>query len=158
MWPDGSPVSDGDSQPVVRSRRVLWLVACGAVVAISGIVVWLIITWNSPRHTVKGIVVVYDSDFRFLKENVPCEGKRGYDDMVDGGAVTIKSGKGETLAVGNIKGGLVTASHGCGFIFEVPDVADSDFYRIAVGHRDGVEFSRGDLAAQGWIATLSLGH
>lgn len=155
--PPDAPAAEVDSPPT-KSRRVLWLTVAGAGVAlVVAVGIWLALTWSSPSHTVKGLVVLYDTKYRLLKENVPCEGEDGYDDMTNGGSVTIRSGKGETLGTGDLKGGLVTASHGCGFVFEVPEVPDSDFYRIAVGHRGDIEFSRSDLAEQGWIASLTLG-
>ena len=95
--------------------------------------------------------------------------------------MTVKDGKGTTLAVGRLgqgkllgldevanQSGLTTTTKRrssssddspivCQFPVTVADIPDADFYRIEIGRRSPVEYSKADMEAQNWKLSLTLG-
>lgn len=84
-----------------------------------------------------------------------CEGAGGYSDVGPGTPVTVKNGKGETLAatmLGQGKGSFAN----CTFSFTFPVTEGEDRYVVSVGHRGEFSYSFGQLQARG--IEMRLGH
>jgi hypothetical protein len=75
-----------------------------------------------------------------------------YEDLRAGTRVVVSDGTGAVLATTQLTGGTLSKV-GCTFAFRT-HVADADAYRLQVGHRDALSFSREELDKQGWsVAT-----
>jgi hypothetical protein len=86
----------------------------------------------------------------------------GAGNVLSGGQVTVQDGAGATLAIGRLGPGTLmrgtesqpevipSAVNACSFGFEIRDLPDVPFYRIAVGDKDPLEYSRDELVAKNW--------
>ena len=62
--------------------------------------------------------------------------------------MTVRDGAGAVLATTALTGGTLSKA-GCTFAFRI-HVPDADAYRVQVGRRDPLTFSREELDKQGW--------
>ena len=84
-----------------------------------------------------------------------CWGEHGFDDIVKGAQVVIKSPSGESIGLGELGTGRLTSNANsfrvnarCRFdfhIFDVPDKGDG-VYSVEVSHRGGVSFQKVDAS------------
>lgn len=96
----------------------------------------------------------------FRDDGEPCVGDRGYDDMREGGAVTVRDGDGAIIATGRLDagrfreiGGVIRCYHG----FAIEDVPLANFYSIEVTHRGEISYSFTEMEDAGWTVALTLG-
>jgi hypothetical protein len=126
-----------------RHRRIL-AIAVGVVV-VAGLAVAAVMALTATM-TVTGHLTLHVSTYSSV---------RGFDDIHEGTAVTVRDEAGTTVAIGRL-GAPDCASGDCVYPFAVDDVpGDSPFYEVEVSHRGGVTFSRDDLRSKG--AELVLG-
>ena len=81
-------------------------------------------------------------------DGTSCAGANGYSDVGPGTPVTVKNGKGETLAattLGQGKGSITS----CTFSFSFPITEGQDRYIVSVGHRGEFSYNFGQLQARG---------
>ncbi len=110
--------------------------------------------------SVMGYVLLLDDNAKW-KDGQPCSGDGGFQDMRAGADVVVKDASGATVALGALLDGKGfkrdSGAVACQFSFPPLDVAsDSAFFEVSVSHRDGVRYSRADLADAG-ILSLTLG-
>lgn len=171
----------GDTPKGGSSRAIL----IAATAGVTFVVVTLVIAWFvlRPRnHELSGSLSLFDTDYMTSTKGASCDGEGGYSDIGSGGQVVVKDGRGATLAVGKLgQGKLLTLDEAlgqaggttttrrlasssarssptvCQFTITVADVPEADFYRIEIGHRQPVEYSKAKLEAEGWRIDLVLG-
>lgn len=92
-----------------------------------------------------------------------CTVEDGYDDQAQGAQVVVTDAAGETVGIGELAsvglqildGSEDMSDTWCGFRFTVEDVpTGSDFYGIAVGHRDPIQFTEDEVFTEGVDLTL----
>jgi len=93
----------------------------------------------------------------------PCKGAdASYPDIRPGTAVTVRDGTGALLGMAALQGGTLRkgplrgADDDCVFKFSMI-VPERDPYRVEVGRRGVVRFSRSDLERSNWKADLTIG-
>lgn len=79
-----------------------------------------------------------------------CTASSGYDDIATGGQVVVSDDGGKTIGLGTLTAGTLTTiddlNWSCVFSFSVPKIpAGGSFYKVAIGHRDGVQFTEANL-------------
>jgi hypothetical protein len=116
---------------------------------------------SGPTHTLHGSVTIFgDRTGEFRDINVlaggGCEGYGGFGDLQPGGNVTVRDGNDSIVASGSLEIGKVTYG-GCEIPFTIPEVPESPFYSIEIGHRDGYSVSLEELNAEQWTLSLSIG-
>jgi len=87
-----------------------------------------------------------------------CRGSGGYSDIRSGVTVTAKDGTGRTLATGRLGPGTRESIISCVFEFEVPGIAQSDFYSFEVGRRGELTYSHAEMEAARWTVGFELGR
>ncbi len=78
----------------------------------------------------------------------------GYSDISAGGSVVVKDSAGTTIATGELGKGTDIDTSYCRYSFTVPNVPISNFYSIAIGHRNGITFSQADVESGAVHITL----
>lgn len=133
-------------------------------------------TTAAPVNTIRGSFELFDSEIFGGWDT--CSGTGGYDDIGSGMRVTVRSGDGTVLGVGDTRQVRppdlksddewlssiaeearedAAADRSCVVVFEVPDVPVSDFYSIEVGSRGELTYSHAEMEADEWIVALSIG-
>lgn len=153
-WPAPGP-SSAPKQPGGNRTAVVIVVAVAAIVFVGLIVAVAAVTFlgKTTNRTVTGTFTLYGSD---ISTTGGCHGINGYDDIREGGNVTLKDGDGKILATSSLTSPSYTPG-ACEFDVVLDDVPDSDFYEFTVTHRGGLTYSRDDLAAQDWEISASIG-
>jgi len=117
----------------------------------------------APRsHRLAGVYIVHGIYSR-RTYGAPCNpADAGYPDIRPGTAVTVRDGSGALLGTAALGDGSLRHSplrgreDDCFFSFSLT-VAERDAYRVEVGRRGGVDFSRADLERTNWKADLTIG-
>lgn len=157
------PVVVSEPKRATRGRRrAAVVVGVIAAVVLAGVaIVVALATGDEDSPAVAGAADadhVINGTFQLLDEDVSrsCVGSSGYDDIRPGTSVTVRNETGETIATTELGSGEFFDGVGCEYDFQV-GVPDASFYRIEVSHRGDVEFSKAELEADEWEASLSLG-
>src|SRR6266540_5849465 len=115
-----------------------------------------------PSHRLEGVYIVHGI-FSHRSYGAPCNPTdAGYADIRAGTAVTVKDGAGALVGTAALGAGTLRRSplrgrdDDCVFSFSLT-VLDRDSYRIEVGRRGAVVFSRADLERANWKADLTIG-
>jgi len=115
-----------------------------------------------PSHKMEGTYIVHGF-FPHRNFGAPCRGAdAGYPDLRQGTTVTVKDGAGATLGTVALQGGTLRRGplrgrdDDCVFSFSLT-VPERDAYRIEVGRRGSVRFTRSDLQRSNWKADLTIG-
>jgi hypothetical protein len=115
-----------------------------------------------PSHRMDGTYIVHGV-FPHPSYGAPCKGAdAGYPDVRPGTTVTVKDGTGAMLGTVALEGGtlrkgpLRERDDDCVFSFSLT-VPERDAYRIEVGRRGVVAFTRSDLERSNWKADLTIG-
>ena len=120
----------------------------------------------SPEtHAVEGAISLgwRDASNSSLRAGSACAGKGGYDDIQEGGAVTVRDGSGTVIATGRLAEGIGIAASEVNdflpdcvhaFVVEVPRV---DFYSFEVTHRGEIAYSYQEMVDADWVVAFSLG-
>lgn len=128
----------------LRLKAPLWLVGVGAALLLA---MFAIASQLPPttrtldgsltlRHAVPIGAPVVGKDY-------PCVGVGGFDDIRGGATVVVYDAADKILAMGRLDPGRANDATGdCIFLFAVPDVPTSDFYRVEVAHRGQVPFTQ----------------
>lgn len=90
-----------------------------------------------------------------FEDGVGCTGDGAYNDIAQSVEVTINSGSGEIVGVGELSEGLVV-DEACTFTFSVT-VRRSDFYMVQILGYDAPVYSIEELEAMGWQVSLRIG-
>ena len=85
--------------------------------------------------------------------STPCTAADGYTDVSEGAQVTVKDGSGDTVGIGSLNPGVLSAKKGdllitanCEFSFAVQDVPEGGrFYSVEVAHSGEVIVSEAEL-------------
>lgn len=131
----------------------------------------------ASKHTLSGALTVgstnatdacgYNGDARQRLERLhelfdgrtfPCpDGPGGgYNDLRDGTSVSVSDGAGTLLATGHLKDGLQKMT-GVTFNFTVSELPDADFYKVSIGGRGELPYSKSDLESAGWSVSATIG-
>lgn len=117
-----------------------------------------VLTVACGNHTLKGTVTLISAD-GISRSGDSCQGTGGFDDIAGGAPVVVKDGSGKIIASTNLGPGAGPSGQysnvECTFEFSA-DVPDTDFYQVAVGHRNAVTNSKAELEKNGWKIDLSL--
>jgi len=115
-----------------------------------------------PSRTLGGTYIVHGV-FPHRNYGAPCKGAdAGYPDVRPGTTVTVEDGTGAMLGTVALEGGtlrkglLRERDDDCVFSFSLT-VPERDSYRIEVGRRGVVAFTRSDLDRSNWKADLTIG-
>lgn len=96
-----------------------------------------------------------------LVDGGECRARDGYEDIAEGGQVTIKDAKGEIVAIGQLSGGIQTGSEDyvardavmydlpiCAFSFSIEVPTGLGFYSISVGNvnRGEITYEESELS------------
>lgn len=115
-----------------------------------------------PSHRLEGAYTVHGI-FSHRSYGAPCNAAdAGYPDIRAGTAVTVKDGTGRSLGTATLRDGTLRNGQlrgrddDCVFSFSL-NVPERDAYRIEVGRRGVVAFSRSDLERSNWKASLTIG-
>jgi hypothetical protein len=117
----------------------------------------------APRtHMLAGVYIVHGI-FSHRGYGASCNpADAGYPDIARGSGVTVRDGTGAIVGTAGLEGGTLRRSplrgrdDDCVFSFSLT-VPEEDRYRIEVGQRGAVEFSRADLERENWKAELTIG-
>jgi PASTA domain len=111
-----------------------------------------------PVYKVQGEFILIDSNIR--KAFDTCFETGGYEDIEQNMPVTIRDGKENILATGNLGKGITPqdafASVECKFEFSLDSVPKSDFYVIEIGHRGKLNYSFEEMQKRNWTVSFSL--
>lgn len=117
---------------------------------------------KTKTHTLDGTIDLRDAG-GWSASQAFCEGSGGYSDIAGGGKVTVRSGGGKILALGQIKTGQPGSSTAggyyvvCHLTFKVKKVPDAKFYSVEIGNRDPLNYSLADMKKNHWFLGLSIG-
>lgn len=111
--------------------------------------------------TLTGWFGIGEGDYeRTIEGDLPrCAGRGEFGDLVRGADVIVLDNDGMVIGRASLTEGEVLVQAGveiCAFTVSV-DVGDASFYDIRVADRAGDVFTRAELEAAGWEATLTLG-
>jgi len=144
----------------VAGRR-LWLVAALVVLALLAVGCGRRPAVPSS-HRLEGTYIVHGV-FSHRSYGAPCRSAdAGYPDIRPGMAVTVRDETAAVLGTSELGGGTLRKSplrgrdDDCVFSFSLT-VPERDSYRIEVGRRGVVRFSRSDLERSNWKADLTVG-
>ena len=135
------------------------LVACGGT-ASSTTSTTEATTTTTPTETLRGSIELRQGTAR---EEEPCAGRDGYDDMAGGAQVVVRNGDGDIIATTRLDPGVQILVEGmdnfwyCTFTFEAELPPDESFYTVEVSHRGELSYSAAEMAAQNWTIDLVLG-
>ncbi len=118
-------------------------------------------------NTISGEILVVDGYYGYPGE--PCnQYRRGYQDIMQGLAITVKNGKGDVISVVEVPPGInvdtgvetnsVESFVMCGVSIPSFDVPDSDFYVFELGRRGEITKSRQQMQEDNWQLMLSIGR
>ncbi|WP_197320147.1 hypothetical protein [Saccharomonospora sp. NB11] len=144
-YPDAThvPVAPVGAPQPTHHRVLPWLVI-GAVVAVAGIALALVLALTPGTITVSGTMTVHGY------------GGIGYQDIHDGAQVEVVNSKREVIALGRLESSVGSGE----FSFTIPDVpADEDRYGVTVGnvHRGIVWADEADVIDGTLYFGLTLG-
>jgi hypothetical protein len=119
-----------------------------------------------PARAIGGVLILDQRD-PIERGGGDCRGTGGYADLRSGVEVTVSDAGGRVLgrdpllarpaptdAAGNVP---EAERRRCVWEFGFRDLPDQPSYRIAIGGRGAVEYSREELEAEGWTVQVSLG-
>ena len=123
---------------------------------------------SAPARDVHGTVAVEGNWYENVQQGNTNKGgtcivEDGFDDQESGAQVVVSDASGETVGLGSLVSRGLQASPGttdmqetwCGFTFTVKDVpTGSEFYGVAIGNRDPVQFPEDELFGGGLSLTL----
>lgn len=107
-------------------------------------------------HTVDIYVDLYDAD-AWSEDEVTCVGEGGYADIGPGLELEIRDETGELLGSTALQQGFVLEPGRCSFHATVRGVPDAEVYIVTSEDRGGLRFSAGEMEANDWVVTMSLG-
>lgn len=118
---------------------------------------------SAPKtHRLSGVYIVHGI-FSHRSYGTPCHAAdAGYPDVRPGTGVTVSDGTGALLGTVTLRGGTLRRGplrgrdDDCVFSFSLI-VAERSSYRVEVGRRGAVEFSRAHLERANWQAELTIG-
>jgi hypothetical protein len=120
------------------------------------LVALIVLVRGGQTSDVTGTFEVVDDRYAYLADGASCSGAGGYSDIRAGSPVSVRSGAGDFLASGSLRGGYVEGLR-CVFDFELIAVDRSDFYTFEVGRRGELTYSHAELAANGLHVDFYLG-
>jgi hypothetical protein len=89
--------------------------------------------------------------------------REGYEDVRDGGQVTIRNGDGSIIALGELHRPRLAVAEGeqagamaCRYSFTIGDVPRSKYYTVELGMRQPMHFAHDTLAGSDWRVALGL--
>jgi hypothetical protein len=106
---------------------------------------------TAQTHTINGKVEVITSD--------GC-GQGGYSDIDTRGSVTITNENCTVFGAGSLTQQPTTGQFSevtCDYTFTADHVPDANFYGVAVGHRNPVQYSASEMRQNDWNVSLSVG-
>lgn len=110
---------------------------------------------ESEVFTIAGTIAIDESSV--TTSQTKCEGRRGFGDIQEGAAVTVKNQDGTTVGTGRLGEGerASSTSRVCSFPFTVESVpAGNKFYEVEVSRRGGLTYSEEEARQP---LTLTLG-
>ncbi len=140
--------------------------------AIAGVVVVLVSLGCNPQllppaRAIAGVLIL-DQGTPVERGGGDCRGTGGYADLRSGVEVVARDDSGIRLSTAQLVAapaattadGTVPAAERerCVFRFALNDIPDRPAYRITIGERGGLRYTREELAAAGWTVELSLGR
>lgn len=143
---------EAEEQPDQQGNRKKLLIGLGAAGVL--ILVLLLLSNAGQTHEITGSFVVFDDDASSSDCRLGMDG--GYSDIGPGTAVEVRNETGETIAAGRLGVGE-SIGLGCNFPIEVHDVPDAKFYRIGVGRRGELSYSKDEIEARDWEVAFQLG-
>jgi hypothetical protein len=87
----------------------------------------------------------------------PCKGLGAYDDLLGGTVVTIADETSATIATGSLDIGRIADASTCEFVVVVQTLPKAGRYQFEIDGRSVGSYGYGDLVANGWQVTLTLG-
>ncbi|WP_432053714.1 hypothetical protein [Streptomyces sp. bgisy022] len=152
-----SPPPPVDPPAVTASKRALSPLAAGLLgLAVGASVVggaWLITASSGSEPSTFTLEGTFALTEDALVVGDKCVGTGGYDDIINGAAVTVYGAKGDVIATGQLGDSKKTGVGACEFKVAVPDVPRGErFYKVEVSHRGTIQLSaeeaeNGELAA-----------
>jgi len=120
-------------------------------------------------HTITVDVLLYGNILSsppdiLATSDTQCAGNGAYSDVAPGMQATVHDDAGRILGVstfndpGTIKERPAVYVTQCLFETVVPNVTDSPFYAVDLGRRGSVQFSKDELRAHNWIASITIGQ
>jgi hypothetical protein len=111
---------------------------------------------ESGLHTIDIYVDLYDSD-AWSEDDVTCVGEDGYEDIGPGLELEIRDETGEVLGSTALRQGFVLETGRCSFHAIVRGVPDAEVYVVSSEERGELRFSAGEMEANDWVVTMSIG-
>jgi hypothetical protein len=116
---------------------------------------------DATTHFISGTITLTGTDNAFGYSGT-CAGKRGYEDITEGGSVTLKNETGEVIGSAALDSGAYTETAGypyrkCVLHFSFANVKRAKFYGVEVTHRGVITKTYEELEANGWNFGLTLG-
>lgn len=112
----------------------------------------LLVGCSAQRFTTHGSLTltsksILGADGAAPSSRRPCSGTAGVSALTAGAQVTVVDAAGTTIALGHLDPGKYDRGR-CTFTFAVPEIpAGLDIYGVAVGERDGRQFTRDEMRA-----------
>jgi hypothetical protein len=113
-------------------------------------------TGTSGLHTVDIYLDLYDPD-AWSEEEVTCVGEDGYDDIGPGLAFELRDETGDLLGSTALQEGFVLEPGRCSFHATIRAVPNAEVYVLTSENRGELRFSAGEMEANDWAITMSLG-
>ena len=133
---------------------------------------------DAVTHTLNGTVAIRQQTSITYSLGDTCQGEGPFSNIGFGTQVLIKDSEGALLETGALDRGTVTfvtrpfrsfsvlgdrepefvpGNVRCEFSFQIPGVADADFYSIEVGREAPLTLSLRELESKGWTLIIELG-
>jgi hypothetical protein len=119
-----------------------------------------------PARAIGGVLILDQAD-PVERGGGECRGTGGYADLRSGVAVTVRDAEGTLLGTSNLTarpaptdaaGEVPLAERRrCTWSFEFSNLPDKPDYKISIGERGAVEYTRAELQEAGWTVQISLG-
>lgn len=107
-----------------------------------------------PAEINGNVLLQGPGSYTFTDTAKGCAGDGAFNDLIQGGDVTVTSAAGQVIGTGGLFAGvLLDSGDMCVFQFKVSTTSSSDFYGVAVGARPPVSFP----AAEASSVRLTLG-
>lgn len=90
----------------------------------------------------------------------PCLALGGYDDIQPYGSIVLRNDQDKIISVGKLSEGVLGVKSSywiCTFKFTLPNVPESPFYTLSVGHRKPYVISLESLKKMNWLLELGMG-
>ena len=113
-------------------------------------------TGISGLHAVDIYLDLYDPD-AWSEDEVTCVGEDGYDDIGPGLAFELRDEAGELLGSTALQEGFVLEPGRCSFHAMIRRVPNAEVYILTSEDRGELRFSAGEMEANDWVITMSLG-